>query len=151
MVAAGSTRSRSCRTFRTPPDRPVLYLDSSAIVKLVLTEAESDALHVYLAEHSEHVSSKLAQVEVLRALRRAKKPPLALQHAQRILSRMSLVGFGERTLAHAASLEPPNLRSLDAIHLATALSLDGLDAVVTYDRRLADAAADAGLTVASPA
>ncbi len=129
----------------------MLYLDSSAIVKLVLTELESDALQIYLAEHKEHVSSKLARVEVLRALRRAHKPPLALLHAKRIVSRMSLVALDERILAQAASLDPPGLRSLDAIHLATALSLDGLDALVTYDRRLRDAAADAGLTVVSPA
>ena len=57
----------------------------------------------------------------------------------------------EQILAQAASLDPPGLRSLDAIHLATALSLDGLDALVTYDRRLSDAATDAGLAVASPA
>lgn len=128
----------------------MLYLDSSAIVKLVLTEAESDALHVYLAEHSEHVSSKLAHVEVLRALRRASKHPLALEHAERILSRTILVAIDEPLLAAAAALKPQDLRSLDAIHLATALSLEGLDALVTYDRRLRDAAKGAGLTVASP-
>lgn len=129
----------------------MLYLDSSAIVKLVLTEAESDALQVRLAEHSEHVSSALAHVEVLRALRRANKHPLALGHAERILSRMILIVIDEPLLAVAAALDPPGLRSLDAIHLATALSLEGLDAVVTYDRRLADAAREAGLAVTSPA
>ncbi len=129
----------------------MLYLDSSAIVKLVLTEPESDALHLYLEEHSEHVSSKVARVEVLRALRRAGKHPRALQHAERILSRMSLVAINEPVLADAAALRPRELRSLDAIHLATALSLDGLDALVTYDRRLGDAAREAGLAAASPA
>ncbi len=129
----------------------MLYLDSSAIVKLVLPEPESLALRDFLASNEDHISSSLARVEVLRTVRRLDGTEDRLRDAERVLARVSRVSMSGPLLASAAVLEPPNLRSLDAIHLATALSLDGLDAVVTYDRRLADAAADAGLTVASPA
>ncbi len=129
----------------------MLYLDSSAIVKLVLPEPESLALRDFLASNEDHISSSLARVEVLRTVRRLDGTENRLRDAERVLARVSRVSMSGPLLASAAVLGPPNLRSLDAIHLATALSLDGLDAVVTYDRRLADAAADAGLTVASPA
>lgn len=128
----------------------MLYLDSSAIVKLVLPEPESLALRDFLASNEDHISSSLARVEVLRTVRRLDGTEDRLRDAERVLARVSRVSMSGPLLASAAVLGPPNLRSLDAIHLATALSLDGLDAVVTYDRRLADAAADAGLTVASP-
>lgn len=129
----------------------MLYLDSSAIVKLVLPEPESLALRDFLASNEDHISSSLARVEVLRTVRRLDGTEDRLRDAKRVLARVSRVSMSGPLLAGAAVLGPPNLRSLDAIHLATALSLDGLDAVVTYDRRLADAAADAGLTVSSPA
>ncbi len=132
-------------------DEPfVVYLDSSAIVKLVVTEPESSALRGYLARHAERVSSGLARVEVLRALRRTGSSQAVLHHAARILERIALVAVDEPILHDAAALEPRPLRSLDAVHLATALSLDGLEAVVTYDRRLHDAAAEAGLQVVLP-
>ena len=129
----------------------MLYLDSSAIVKLVLPEPESLALRDFLANDDDHVSSGLARVEVLRTVQRVDDTEDRRRDAERVLARVSLVDMSEPLLANAAALEPPNLRSLDAIHLATALSLDGLDALVTYDRRLSDAATDAGLAVASPA
>ena len=129
----------------------MLYLDSSAIVKLVLPEPESLALRDFLASNEDHISSSLARVEVLRTVRRLDGTEDRLRDAERVLARVSRVSMSGPLLASTAVLGPPNLRSLDAIHLATALSLDGLDAVVTYDRRLADAATDAGLTVASPA
>ena len=129
----------------------MIYLESSALVKLVVAEPESSALRAYLAGQAGRVSSQLTRVEVLRAVRRANRPETTLRRAERTLERIALIPLDEPTLARAAALDPPALRSLDAIHLATALSIDRLDAVVTYDRRLADAAADAGLTVASPA
>ncbi len=129
----------------------MIYLDSSAIVKLVLPEPESAALRDYLASDEDHVSSGLAHVEVQRTVRRVDDTEERRRDAERVLARVSLMDMAAPILARAAALDPPGLRSLDAIHLATALSLDGLDAVVTYDRRLAEAATKAGLAVESPA
>ena len=129
----------------------VVYLDSSAIVKLVVTEAESAALHRYLVKHREHVSSALALVEVHRAVRRTDTSEATARRAEQVLARIGLVALDEPLLRDAAALSPTGLRSLDAVHLATALSLDGLDVVVTYDRRFDAAASEAGLTVESPA
>ena len=130
----------------------MVYLDSSAIVKLVITEPESQALRAYLADRDERVASALARVEVFRALRRAHAAaPALLRRADDVLEGIALVAVDEPVLRDAAGLESPPLRSLDAVHLATALSLEELDAFVTYDRRLATASAEAGLPVASPA
>ncbi len=128
----------------------MLYLDSSAIVKLVLPEPESLGLRDFLAGDDDHVSSALARVEVLRTVRRVDSAENRLRDAERILARVSLVDLNEPLLAQASSLKPAGLRSLDAIHLATALSLDGLEAFVAYDRRLLAAANNAGLPTASP-
>ena len=73
------------------------------------------------------------------------------RRAEQVLARIGLVALDEPLLRDAAALSPTGLRSLDAVHLATALSLDGLDVVVTYDRRLDAAASEAGLAVESPA
>lgn len=129
----------------------MVYLDSSALVKLVVTEPESTALRLYLVEHRERVSSALAHVEVCRATRRKGASEAALRRAEQVLARIGLVAIDEPLLRDAAALSPTGLRSLDAVHLATALSLDGLDAVVTYDRRFDAAASEAGLAVESPA
>ena len=128
----------------------MVYLDSSAIVKLAVTEPESGALRNYLAAHADRVSSGLARVEVLRALQRTGANDATVLHAEQILERIALVALDKPVLRAAARLAPKSLRSLDAVHLATALSLDGLEAVVTYDGRLHAAAAAAGLTVAAP-
>lgn len=129
----------------------MVYLDSSALVKLVVSEPESTALRLYLVDHRERVSSTLAHVEVCRAVRRKGASEAALRRAEQVLARIGLVALDEPLLRAAAALSPTGLRSLDAVHLATALSLDGLDAVVTYDRRFDAAAAEAGLAVESPA
>ena len=129
----------------------MVYLDSSAIVKLAVREPESMALRAYLTRHLDRVSSALARVEVFRALRRTRGSRTILHDAGRVLERIALVAVDAPILNDAAALEPTELRSLDAVHLATALSLDGLDAVVTYDRRLGDAASAAGLRVVFPA
>lgn len=128
----------------------MVYLDSSALVKLVVTEPETAALRRYLRAHPERVSSALARVEVCRALHRAGATEATLRRADQALGRIALVAMDDPLLRAAAALSPSGLRSLDAVHLATALSLDGLDAVVTYDRRLDAAAAQTGLVVASP-
>lgn len=125
------------------------YLDSSAIVKLVVREAESAALGLYLRRRRPLVSSALARTEVSRALRAL--GPAALDRGRAVLSRLDLVRVNERILASAGVLEPPELRSLDAIHLATARELGAdLDQLVTYDDRMARAARGLGLRVVAP-
>ncbi|MGC9963637.1 MAG: type II toxin-antitoxin system VapC family toxin [Acidimicrobiales bacterium] len=129
-----------------------LYLDSSALVKLVQREAESEALRRFLRRHRADrlVTSALARVEVLRAVLTG--GPAALAQARRQLSRLDQVLLSTELLDRAATLAPNvQLRSLDAIHLA-AVQLVGpeLRAVVTYDRRMADAAKDLGFAVEGP-
>jgi predicted nucleic acid-binding protein len=101
----------------------LLYLDSSALVKLVLPEAESAALLESLAAWPERVSSELARVEVMRAARRASAGPIAERRAEEILAGLHLLKIDSDILGRASRLGPPALRSLDAIHLASALSL----------------------------
>jgi len=128
----------------------VYYLDSSAIVKLALEEPESVALRRHLAGTKTRVSSALAQVEVVRAL--ASCGPVEAERGRAILREIDIVRIGGDVLSRAATLGPPGLRSLDAIHLATALLFgDELRHIVTYDARLAAAARAAGLRVTAPA
>jgi uncharacterized protein len=129
-----------------------LYLDSSALVKLVQRDAESDALRRFLRRHraDELVTSALARVEVVRAVLTG--GPAALAQARRQLSRVDQVLLSTGLLDSAATLAPNvQLRSLDAIHLASAVLVGGdLLAVVTYDRRMADTARGLGLPVETP-
>jgi predicted nucleic acid-binding protein len=126
----------------------VIYLDSAAVVKLVHAEAESQALRGWLADRSSlgWVSSVLVEVETVRAL--ARHAPAAVSRLPPVLDLMVLVEISSEVRALAQTVTPPAVRTLDAIHLATALRLgDQLTSLVTYDRRLADAAMAAGLTV----
>ncbi|MDE2659588.1 MAG: type II toxin-antitoxin system VapC family toxin [Acidobacteriota bacterium] len=129
----------------------MIYLDSSAIVKLVVPEPESEALRQHLAPTGDWISSALARIEVLRALGRRNLPGESVRAAERMLSRIALVPLDDRVLSAAAEVEPAGLRSLDAIHLATALSLFGLGSFVTYDQRLLASASAAGLRAMAPA
>jgi uncharacterized protein len=130
----------------------LVYLDSSALVKLVVREPESAALVEFLRERPDRVSSALVLAEVPRALRRARFGATAHRRAREILARVALVDLDRQTLAVAATIDPPTVRTLDAIHLATALALRGdLAGLVTYDRRLAAAAERADLRVQTPA
>ncbi|MFS8479854.1 MAG: type II toxin-antitoxin system VapC family toxin [Micromonosporaceae bacterium] len=125
------------------------YLDSSAIVKLVVAEPESQALRTYLRRRRPLVSSALARTEVLRALLPAGE--IALSRSREALRRLDLVRISDRVLDAAGVLEPAQVRSLDAIHLATAQLLgDDLGEVITYDDRMAEAALSLGLKTASP-
>lgn len=127
----------------------MVYLDSSALVKLVIAEAESSALRRYLADEPERASCAPAPVEVLRAVR--DHGSAALTRARRLLQRLNLVQIDEELLDAAATLDPRVLRSLDAIHLAAAQLFGGeLTAIVTYDRRMATAAGLVDLAVAAP-
>jgi uncharacterized protein len=128
----------------------LLYLDSSALVKLVLPEAESGALLESLSAWPVRISSELARVEVVRAARRT-ADLTAVQRAEEVLVGLYLLKIDRDILGEAARLEPRILRSLDAIHLASALSLgDDLGSVVTYDSSMATAAASCGLEVLAP-
>jgi len=129
-----------------------LYLDSSALVKLVQREKESDALRQFLRRHraDQLVTSALSRVEVVRAVLTG--GPSALAQARRQLSRLDQILLSTEVLDRAATLAPTvQLRSLDAIHLAAAQIVGAdLRAVLTYDRRMADAALDLGLAVEMP-
>jgi len=130
----------------------VIYLDSSALVKLALTEPESAALIDYLSERADQamVSSALHRTEVLRAIWLAE--PGALTRGVRLVRRVGRVALSTEVLDNAATLPPQRLGPTDAIHLASALAIRrDLSAFVAYDKRLLDAAAEAGLPIASPA
>jgi uncharacterized protein len=129
----------------------LLYLDSSALVKLVLPEAETRALLGALSDWPERISSTIAGVEVLRAVRRAGAGERVRERAERVISGIGLVRVDEAVLSGAARLEPAELRTLDAIHLATALSAgEDLCAMICYDDRLAQAASRLGVTMMAP-
>ena len=125
-------------------------MDSSAIVKLAVAERESAALRRYLRRQAPLVASALARTEVARALL-----PLgaaAVHRGHEVLARIELIRVSDRILLEAGSLLPANLRSLDAIHLATMRQLGGsLRRVVTYDSRMAAAVSAMGMMAVAPA
>jgi predicted nucleic acid-binding protein len=129
----------------------VIYLDTSAFVKLVWSERETPALQEFLAQKGETllVSSSLLMVEARRAVLR--EDAAQMPRADLLLTRIGQVGVTRAVLEAASRLPDPSVRSLDAIHVATALQLrPDLDALVTYDHRLAAAAERQGLPVAVP-
>ena len=127
-----------------------VYLDSSALVKLVVREKESSALADYLRARPSRVSCGLSRVEVTRAV--AAHGFTAINRGRRLLQRISLLRLDDVLLDEAATLQADHLRSLDAIHLAAARAVGpGLAEIVTYDRRMAEAARDLGLSVSAPA
>ena len=128
------------------------YLDSSALVKLVVPETESDALRTFLGSgESSIASSALARTEVVRAVRRG--GPAAILGARSLLDDIAEIVLSRSLLDAAAVLLHDELvRALDAIHLASAALLGAdLDVLVTYDHRMAHAAESLGMPVASPA
>lgn len=129
----------------------MIYLDSSALVKLAVTEPESDSLFRWLSDRPNQVrvSSSIIRVEVPRAVWRA--DPAAVPESYQLILRMREVLLSDAVLTKAATARPATLCSLDAIHLASALAIrNDLDAFVAYDQRLLAAARNAGLPVASP-
>jgi predicted nucleic acid-binding protein len=130
-------------------DTELLYLDSSAIVKLVVAETETKALRELLRSWPERVSSVVAQIEVERVARRIGGG--AVRRARTVMSRIALIELDDEVVHTAASLAPPTLRTLDAIHLATALSLrEDLGALCAYDARLVGAASSKAIEVVAP-
>ncbi|HET9345501.1 MAG TPA: type II toxin-antitoxin system VapC family toxin [Candidatus Limnocylindrales bacterium] len=126
------------------------YIDSSALVKLAVREPESAALRRYLARRRPLVSSALARTEVVRAL--LPLGPDAIRRGRDVLARVDLLRINDRVLDAAGLLVPLELPSLDAIHLASAGQFGSdLRALVTYDERLATAAASLGFQVIQPA
>ena len=126
-----------------------VYLDSSAIVKLVVMEARSSSLRKFLRRHPSRVSSALARVEVLRAVRLHGEAAIA--QARSVLGRIALLGIDDEGLDRAARLDGSVLRSLDAIHVATALGLEAdMEILLTYDERMLEAAAAVGLRTGTP-
>jgi uncharacterized protein len=129
----------------------VIYLDSSALMKLIRMEDETVALRDWLGERPEQpvVSSELGRVEVLRAARRV--GGLALTEARAVVGDIDLVPLDRAVQDLASDIGDPLLRTLDALHLASAVLLnDELTVFIAYDQRLTSAAQAAGLVVASP-
>lgn len=128
----------------------VAYIDTSAAVKLLMTERESPALRRWLRRRPERASAALLRVELVRVVRRAGFPRL-IPEARKLLAGIHLIRIDDALLDRAADLDPTELRSLDSIHLAAAASLgDDLAAVVSYDDRLLAAATSIGLPIATP-
>lgn len=126
------------------------YVDTSAFLKLVVAEEHSGAFAVWAEERDGDLfSSDLLYVEALRAARRHSID--ALREARRRLDVLTLVRLTPDVCERAADLDPAILRSLDALHLATALTIaDELQGLATYDDRLADAAALHGVATVAP-
>jgi predicted nucleic acid-binding protein len=139
-------------------------------VKLVIAEPESEALRSWIAERPEQVSSVLAAVEVRRAVLRlyeeveratstraqesggpADEAAIAVrERTERLLRGVGLIAVDEKVISAAGQVRPPKIRTLDAIHVATALTIPSLEALVTYDDRLSEAARTVGLAVVQP-
>ena len=126
------------------------YLDTSAAAKLVVAEPASEAMASWAATNETRViASDLLRTELLRATRRG--APDRMQRARSVLDALTLFNLTPATFERAATLDPEELRSLDALHLAAALELgDELDGIVTYDNRMAAAASLYGVAVIAP-
>jgi len=130
----------------------MIYLDSAAVVKLAHAEQESQALRDWLSERADTgwISSVLAEIESFRAL--ARYAPDAVSRLPAVLDQIDLIGLSPPIQILAQTARPATVRSLDAIHLGTALhARASLTSFVTYDKRLLDAAQAAGLPADSPA
>ena len=131
-------------------DQSAVYLDSSALVRWVVREPGWSELADYLRDRPIRVASRIADVEVRRAV--ARVPGLdAERRLTRVLARVTKVELDAELATVAGRLAPAGLRTLDAIHLVSAMAIGGqLEALVTYDRRLADAAATLGISTIAP-
>ncbi len=127
----------------------IAYVDASALVKLVLAETESLEMSRWYVESERVLTSRIGVIETRRASARRVHDPV---HLERVLSGIEVINLTPRLADRAAMIGPASLRTLDAIHLATALAIGAnLTSFVTYDDRLAEAARALGLPVVSPA
>jgi len=127
----------------------VWYFDSSALVKIVIQEPESKALAAWVEGKERLVACELVRVEVVRAVRLS--DPAAVPRAHQAIETLALLRLDDALYGVAADLDPPSLRSLDAVHLAAAIAVGSeLAGVVTYDARMQDGARQLGLQVESP-
>lgn len=128
---------------------PAVYLDTSAVGRVLLGEPDAGAILAVLGAFDQRVASRLMRVELRRlALREG-----VLADADQLLAGVALVPLDDDLLAVAETLPPSTVATLDALHLATAVRLasaDMLDAVMTYDHRLAEGARQRGLEVLAP-
>lgn len=125
----------------------MIYVDTSALAKLVIPEAESASMREFAV--SPMITSALASTELRRTVRR--NAPQLLVQAEQLLERVVQLTIDAELLRHASGLDPLSLRTLDAIHLASALRVrDDIDTFVAYDRRLLEAARALGIPTASP-
>jgi predicted nucleic acid-binding protein len=127
----------------------VWYADSSALVKVVIAEPESKALTRWLVGKSRLAACDLVRVEVVRAVRAS--DPAVVPRAWQVIGELALIRLDGDLYERAAVLDPPSLRSLDAVHLASAQSIGSeLAGVLTYDQRMIEGAEALGMSVASP-
>lgn len=126
------------------------YLDTSAAIKLIITEDHSEAMFAWIkGKDGQIISSDLLRTELLRIIRRG--APHLLQGARWLLDSLTLMTLPSKTFSHASELAPDQLKSLDAVHLAAAFQLgDELSGIVTYDSRLAEAARYHGIEAIAP-
>jgi predicted nucleic acid-binding protein len=143
----------------------MIYFDTNALLKLIREDRQSRALGAFIDARpgTRWFSSEIARSELARTVRRVnhddrgrlvdeQRLRAELDYAERVWERLDLIAVNTRILTAAAAIEQPFLRTLDAIHLAAAVSLrTSLSAFVTYDKKLAAAAQDAGLPVMAPA
>ncbi|MBN8867181.1 MAG: type II toxin-antitoxin system VapC family toxin [Solirubrobacterales bacterium] len=129
---------------------PALYVDASALVKLVKTEPETADLSELVTASELHLtSSEIVEVELLRAVRRHE--PALLRRAWEILDGLIMIPFTGSIRARARSIDPASVRSLDAIHVATAIEIrPHLNSLLTYDERMIEAASSCGIPVTRP-
>jgi len=126
-----------------------LYVDTSALGRVLLEEAEKPAIERTLADFTKRISSHLLRIE----LRRLGFRHGLLDRADLILADLSLFPLDQAIQSSAETIQPPTVATLDAIHLATAVRLakdDRLDTIMTYDKQLAAGAREHGLKVLSP-
>lgn len=129
----------------------MIYLDTSALVKLVVRESESRALATWLAEHREDVlvTSEIGRVELVRVAQRVSA--LATTQAHQLLNSLDTLRVTDAVIERAQTIGDPQLRAFGALHLASAESIrQGLTALCCYDRQLIDAAVEAELPTVSP-